>query len=517
MRKGKFKRGERRVSMNSLYCKYRIKGETADFCKEEIHRVNSTCEEKLSSKELETNCQNAESYFQSEIKPTMQTQPEQKEEKEKPEVWRDILSARDRYAKIEGTSKLLIEKNRVFKEGGDEFVDKVLDAEVSSEGTFFWLEVRKKLGARFNAPRDDFDENKLILNCKNCFVNLETGKIEADNSQKSLMQIDTDFRPELGESKLFVDALKFACPDGYKMILEFAACSLSRGLINPEKAIIFCGNSNNGKSTTLITIENILGDNNYSTVRLQELQTNRFKASRLENKFANICQDLPPTELKEFDLLKPIISHEPIDVEEKNVKGWTTTITAIMMYSCNELPTLPNYGDSILKRLSVAVFSKSFTKDDLFKKSLSAPEERSRILNTLIAYHKRILDNKGKLLHVQDLRETEKIWKSHTDSATQFIAKHILPLGEGAAATEEEDMIVKPSLEQVHDDYLRFCTITNQTSLLINRFNTSMEKEGYKRYNTREKNVLVKKWSNVILRRIENRVVEQPKGLVDHQ
>ena len=129
------------------------------------------------------------------------------------------------------------------------------------------------------------------------------------------------------------------------------------------------------------------------------------------------------------------------------------------------------------------------------------------------------MKNNGKLFHVQEPEETEKIWKYHTNSSTQFIAKHILP--DTGQNSIERDMLSKPTVDIVYSEYLRYCTLRNQTPELNNRFNNAMIKENYQQFTTTENKRAVKKWRNVILKRIEDRVIESEptptKGLVEFE
>ena len=382
------------------------------------------------------------------------------ESKPKPGDVAEIMFRTNRYALIEDTRKLLKEENRVFNKNGEASVKKRLAIFFPDENSYFRSEVVKLIGDLGNEERSAFDKDKMILNCKNCFVNLENcNPVEnTDGAIISLIQIPTDFRPELGESKLFVDALKLAAGSNWEMILEIAACSLSRGLINPEKALIMVGAGSNAKSVLLLALHRLLGKKNVSTIRLQDIPKNRFASSRMEFKLANISNELTSEEIKEFGTLKSIISQEDIPMESKFVDSWSTVLTCVLMFACNMLPTLPDFGIPIMKRLAVVPFTKTFEKNDAFRDSLSTPDERSKILNTLISYHQKIMKNNGKLFHVQEPEETEKIWKYHTNSSTQFIAKHILP--DTGQNSIERDMLSKPTVDIVYSEYLRYCHLT---------------------------------------------------------
>ncbi len=428
----------------------------------------------------------------------------------KPNDVADALMNLQSFARITGTrdKDLLKQENRVYIKGGFEFVKKQIAWHLPEESAAFRLEVVKFIADYNNAAREDFDKDKLILNCKNCFVNIETDRKYDDHEDlMSLVQIDTNYKPELGESKLFLKTIKESSPDYWEFILEHAACGLSRGHIKPERCLVLTGDGQNGKSTILLVLEKLFGKDNVGNIKMQKIQEDRFAAARLENKMVNLFPDLSEQTMEHMDVLKAIVTHDRIDVEHKGIDGWSATITAMMIFSCNELPNLPNYADSTLRRFTVLPFRQNFKQNEALKEELTTEDEKSRILNTLISYHKKLVQNGRKLIHTQTNKEVEDLWRNNSDSATQFIIKHILPLNL-LEEVKGKDMVPKPTATMVYDDYIRFCHLDGQTPLTPTGFNKKMTIDGYKTYVTRENKESIRKWENCILKRIEDRVLD---------
>ena len=384
------------------------------------------------------------------------------------------------YAHIVQTGKLLKKVNGVYTPHADDYIKQTMTKQLPDAKNRYRNEVVSFITDSTACDLTDFDADKRILNCKNTFLNIDTLEtVPHDTDYKSLIQIDTEYKPELGESELFLKILKEACPDYWELILQLAACALSRGLINPELCIIFVGDGNNAKSTIILALKAVFGAQNVSHISLQYLQKNNFAAFGLVGKMMNLYHDLPDSELKHLDKLKPIISQEPISVEQKGRDAFDAVLNTIMFYSTNEMPALQNLSKSILKRFNVIPFRRQFEKNDKIKEDLATPEERSRILNTLLRVFQEVKDTG--LTKKQDQDETAHVWKHNSDSMTAFVVEYISPITE-----DEDDLEINPKFQQVYTQYIKYCHKTNQTVYSDKRLSKTLTDSGYQTYTGRE-------------------------------
>ena len=119
--------------------------------------------------------------------------------------------------------------------------------------------------------RAEFDQDRMILNCKNCFVDLREYKIINPDQLYSLFQIDTKYNPKAGRSEIF-ETMVSQCTTKHELLLETIACSLTRQEINPEQILIMIGDTNNGKSTLIRILKAVFGTSVISSVKLQDVQ-----------------------------------------------------------------------------------------------------------------------------------------------------------------------------------------------------------------------------------------------------
>ena len=217
----------------------------------------------------------------------------------------DLILREYRFAVIEDMEdKLWFEENHVFRINGKVILKKILQTSLEEcWNTQSQNNIINYVMAKVPHKRAEFDQNRMILNCKNCFVDLENHEILDDDKIMSLSQITASYNPSLGRSKMFEDMLKECTPD-YGMFLELVGCALTKQEINPEKILLLVGDGNNGKSVILKIIQGIFGVDSMSHKKLQNLQGNRFALAGIENKMLNIFADIPEEPLDDFDVLK---------------------------------------------------------------------------------------------------------------------------------------------------------------------------------------------------------------------
>ena len=404
----------------------------------------------------------------------------------------DAIMRKFRFAVIEDMEKkLFFEENRVFRMNGKVILKKILQVSLGKHWkTTIQNDVINYVMASVPYKRTEFDKNKMLLNCKNQFVDLEEYEIKHDKSIMSLHQIDTCYNPSLGRSELFESLLQ-KCTSNWEMFLEIVACALTKQHINPEKIVILVGSGSNGKSTILRAIQNVFGSDEVSNSTIQEIQGNRFALVTLEGRLLNISTDLPESPLDEFDKIKSITtSEEFLKIEPKGATEHYADLYLTLLFSCNQLPQMPNTSKAIIKRLCILPFLEHFEKDDQVKTDLSTEEEKSKILNTLLYYLDRVITNGGQLTKTQTEAQIMDLWKNNSDGATLFINEMI-------RAREKDD---KPaSVADTFSSYIKFCSHHRKTVDKQGRFDEIMHSYGYDKYYTKINGINTMCWRGAAL------------------
>lgn len=73
-----------------------------------------------------------------------------------------------------------------------------------------------------------------------------------------------------------------------------------------QKAILLIGDGANGKSTYLRGVQAFIGKDDTTAVNLHKLESDHFSVARLIGRLANMCPDLPSTDLASTSVFKTI-------------------------------------------------------------------------------------------------------------------------------------------------------------------------------------------------------------------
>lgn len=165
-----------------------------------------------------------------------------------------------------------------------------------------------------------------------------------------------------------------------------------------ETAFIFFGDGANGKSTILDMLKTFIGSANYSAIPLDKL-SNRFSTAELENKLANISDDINKIPIKDNGTLKQLISGKAIQAERKGERPFDLVSYATQIFSCNEIPKSFDTSNGFYRRWILIPFNARFSSSDadydpLIKEKITTPQALSYLLNKALEAYKRLRENK---------------------------------------------------------------------------------------------------------------------------
>ena len=191
-----------------------------------------------------------------------------------------------------------------------------------------------------------------------------------------------------------------------------------------QKAFLFYGSGSNGKSTILDLIKTFLGGRNYSAIALEKV-TDRFNTSELENKLANIGDDVDNVTLKDTGTLKKLFSGNAIMVERKGERPYTIEPYATHIYSCNAIPRSFDKSDGFYRRWLLIPFNARFSADDedydpMIVDKITEPTALSYLLNIGIRGAQRLIRN-GKFTEPQSVIDALAAYKTDNSTALSWV------------------------------------------------------------------------------------------------
>lgn len=157
---------------------------------------------------------------------------------------------------------------------------------------------------------------------------------------------------------------KLACHDeDIRSLLEEAIgyCFYRRNEL--RKSLILTGDKNNGKSTYLAVLKEILGDENTASLDLGELG-DRFSSASLFGKLANIGDDIADDFISNPAIFKKIAAGDWIKGENKGQKEFFFKPYCKLLFSANNIPRIKDKSGAVLSRLVIVPFDAQFSIDD---------------------------------------------------------------------------------------------------------------------------------------------------------
>jgi P4 family phage/plasmid primase-like protien len=123
-----------------------------------------------------------------------------------------------------------------------------------------------------------------------------------------------------------------------------------------QKFFVLAGGGQNGKSTFLEMLRELVGPENCSAIKLSDLTKNRFAGIKLEHALLNISEEEPRECFQSTGPLKQLTGNSVIQVEEKNKPSYSTINKAKIILSYNEIPFIHDLSDGMKRRMEIVPF-----------------------------------------------------------------------------------------------------------------------------------------------------------------
>lgn len=160
----------------------------------------------------------------------------------------------------------------------------------------------------------------------------------------------------------FMDGISVGDKEIEQLIYEMIGYCIYRG--TPfQKVFILAGNGSNGKTTLMNMITTLIGERNVSHVDLKQIVNNRFGASELVGKLANVADDCSSGYIEDISNLKRLTGEGYTSIEFKGKNSFSMQINTKMLLSFNTIPRMNDTTNGLNRRLSIIPLNATFTKD----------------------------------------------------------------------------------------------------------------------------------------------------------
>ena len=320
--------------------------------------------------------------------------------------------------------------------------------------------IRLKMASKNELPDADF------INLKNGLFNIKTYEFCAHTPDIfTVNQLDCEYDEAAYSEDVYETIESLACnnEDIITLLIQMLGYFLV-GDCRFQKSFILLGNGRNGKSMFLEMIRNWLGDDNCSSLALEDL-SERFRTAELVGKMINIGDDSGHNLLQNTAIFKKLVTGDSITVERKNQNPFKYSNRAKLIFAANALPPTTDKSEGFFRRCIIIPFNAVYRETD--------PKYDANKLDKLITTDAK---NYLFLLAVEGLKSLMKNKKFDEPDATKVISDYY-------ELSNNNVLMWFNSVEETFDDiksaftnYLLYCTNSGYKPVSIGKFKQEYDK-----------------------------------------
>jgi len=309
-------------------------------------------------------------------------------------VMGDYLIEKHGVCKINGS--VHIYENGIYKQGEDilhgymvQLLPELRDSQ--RREVFKYIKVNPSTPAKELSPPN-------LIPFKSKIYDISTNEFsEYTQEHVFLNQFPYDYNPNAPECPSVSRAIsEIASQDENVIKLLYETVGNCFYLLNSYRgAVMLYGRSgNNGKSTLLNMIIQVLGKENASHLSLQDT-AERFRLTEIYGKAANIGDDIPETYFPDSSIFKKLVTGEPVMAEKKGHDPFTFTSYAKMFFAMNGLPAVSDKSKAFFSRVLLIPLNRDFSasgeKDVSLKSRIWSQEEMEYFTRCAVDGLKRLI------------------------------------------------------------------------------------------------------------------------------
>jgi len=277
------------------------------------------------------------------------------------------------------------------------------------------------------APQKDQSSRRYIL-FKNGVYDLETKQLLPHSPEYVISnQIPWDYNPNAYSELVDKTLNKLACNDKeIRTLIEecIGYCFYRDSKLG--KCFILTGEKNNGKSTFIFMLNNLLGDDNYSSVDITNLARELDIAS-LANKLANIKDDIADNYMDGLNvsLFKQVATGNRCRGKFLYNDPFDFYPYATLIFSANSIPRIKDPTGAVTKRMVIIPFNAVFTNKDpdfdpFINEKLCATECMEYLVKIGIDALLKVITRNG-FSNCDAANKEMELYKVNNDSVLSFI------------------------------------------------------------------------------------------------
>lgn len=314
--------------------------------------------------------------------------------------------------------------------------------------------------------------NPDYINLKNGLLNIKTGQFESHNPEIFVLnQLDCVYDKHAYDENVYnvINSLSCGDEDTTTLLIQMLGYFLL-GDCRYQKSFILLGGGRNGKSMFLEMIRNWLGDDNCSSLALEDL-SKTFRTAELVGKMVNIGDDSGHNLLENTAIFKKLVTGDSITVERKNQNPFKFSNKAKMIFAANSLPPTTDKSEGFFRRCIIIPFNAVYKETD----KTYDPNMIEKITTESAKSYLLLLAIKG----LQSLYENKMFYvPANSKSINDYyeISNNNVMMWYSTVMNEYD------TLQKAFGDYLMYCANNGYKPVSIGRFQQEYDKlkKGFK-------------------------------------
>lgn len=279
------------------------------------------------------------------------------------------------------------------------------------------------------APVIEKADDVNLIGCANGILDIRTGEL-LQYSEKYFMQHKIAAEYHANAKCEAIDNLldKVSCNNKQirALIEEMIGYTLYRNC-RYQKMFLLRGFGKNGKSTLIEAMLQMLGEVNYSALSLNDLQ-DKFKKPELQDKLANICDDLSNAYIRDTEDFKKIVTGGIMTMERKNQMPFKYRNYAKLIMAANEIPKSADKSEGYYRRFIIIPLDAKISESDAdfdpnINDKISTAEAKSYLLLLAVNGLKRLL-KRGYFETCDNTEKEIEEYKAENDPIIAFVNEY---------------------------------------------------------------------------------------------
>lgn len=276
--------------------------------------------------------------------------------------------------------------------------------------------------------RDSINTEQLLINVRNGMYDVTLNTLRPHHPKyKSTIQLNVKYN----SSALCPNILKFmqevVSSEDMLVLLQYTGYSCIQD-IKQQRALVIEGPMQNGKSTFIDLVCNMVGQENVAEQSIQSLNTDRFAKAQLNGRLINMFPDLPKKKLYDNSVFKMLTTDLWIDGEEKYVRKFRFKNTIHQIYSANQLPDVDDPDElAFFRRWIIITFPNSFSGKNADKnmlEKLTTETEISGLFNIAMIGLRELLSH-DMFCYTQNVKDIQMRYLSKSNPVLAFVSNFV--------------------------------------------------------------------------------------------